>query len=62
MHTTLVELELELKAIRREKNIIAYEKKAKVPDNGTLTEERVSKFKEDIKNGRLALNDACKTV
>ena len=39
MHTALVELELELKAIRCKKKIIAYEKKAKVPDNGTLTEE-----------------------
>ena len=57
-----MELELELKAIRNEGNIIAYEKKAKVPDNGTLTEERVGKFKEDIENWRLALNDACKMV
>ena len=50
IYTTLVELELELKAIRNEGNIIAYEKKAKVLDNGTLSEERVGKFKDEIEN------------
>ena len=57
-----MELELELKAIRNEGNIIAYEKKAKVLDSGTLSEERVGKFKDEIENRRLALNDTCKIV
>ena len=57
-----MDLELELKAIRNEGNIIAYEKKAKVPDNGTLSEERVNKFKDEIENRRITLNDTCKMV
>ena len=50
-----MELELELKTIRNKGNIIAYEKKAKVPDSGTLSEERVGRFKDEIENQRLAL-------
>ena len=42
--------------------IIAYEKKAKVLDSGTLSEERVGRFKEVIENYVLALNDACKMI
>ena len=39
IYTTLVKLKLELTAIRGESNIIAFERKAKVPDSGTLSEE-----------------------
>ena len=45
IYTTLVDLELELDDIRKRDNIIAYEKKARVLDNDTLSQERVKKFK-----------------
>ena len=57
-----MDLELELMAIKKEGNIIAYEKKAKVPDNGTLSQERVDKFKDKLEIHRITLNDTCKMV
>ena len=33
-----------------------------MPDSGTLSEERVGKFKDEIENCSHALNDACKMV
>ena len=62
VYTTLVELELEIDAIKKEGNITAYEKKAKVPENGTLSQERVNKFKDERDNHRNILNDTCKMV
>ena len=57
VYTTLVELKLEIDAIKKEGNIIAHKNKAKVLENGTLSQERVDKFKDEIENGRNILND-----
>ena len=62
IYTTLVGLELELDEIRKKGNIIAYEKKARVPDNDTLSQERVDKFKVELESRRIPLNDTCKMV
>ena len=58
-YTILMDLELEFDAIRKKGNIIAYEKKPRVPDNNTLSQERVNKFKDEIESHKITLNDIC---
>ena len=62
IYTTLVDLELELDDIRKKGNIIAYEKKARVPEDDTLSQGRVDKFKDELESRRITLNDTCKMV
>ena len=62
IYTTLVDLELELDDIRKRDNIIAYEKKARVSNDDTISQERVDKFKDELESRRITLNDTCKMV
>ena len=57
-----MDLELELDDIRKRGNIIAYEKKARIPDDDTLPQDRVNKFEDEVESRRITINDTCKTV
>ena len=62
IYTIPVDLELELDAIRIKGDIIAYEKKARVPDNDTLSQERVDKLNDELESCKLTLIDTFKMV
>ena len=60
MYTTLVDLELERDDIRKKRNIIDYEKKARIQDDNTLSQDRVDKFRDELEICRITSNGTCK--
>ena len=61
-YSTLVDLELDIDDIRKNRNIIVYEKKARAPDDDTLSQDRVNNLKGKFESPRITLKDNCKMV
>ena len=61
-YITLVDLELDHDNIRKEGNIIAYEKKTEIPNTNTLYQERVNNLRDKLESCSITLRDTCKVV
>ena len=48
--------------IRKKSNIIAYEKKAKVPDIETLSQDKIESLKSKLENRKSNLSSMCKAA
>ena len=62
VYIALVDLELDHDKIRKEGNIIDYEKKREVPNTNTLYQERVNNLRDKLESCRITLRDICKVV
>ena len=59
-YVTLVDLELDHNNIRKEGNIITYERKIGIPNDDTLYQERVNNLRGKLENCRITLRNTCK--
>ena len=59
-YATLVDLELDHNNIRKEGNIITYERKIGIPNDDTLYQERVNNLRGKLENCRITLRNTCK--
>ena len=61
-YIALVDLELDHDNIRKEGNIIEYEKKTEIPHTNTLYQERVNNLRDKLEDHRITLRNTCKVV